>query len=206
MGDTVSFFGLIRGFRSSDSTAQPLRLDKATNSIQTIDYAHHEIHGGSSFFVCYSTADLGGMTTPADMIQLSFATPDTTKWLHMMFVAKSGGAALFTVTEAPTGGLATPTGTLAVLNCNRNLTATASTILSAAGGTPALVSYDGTVATGGTVLWSEYVGQGNATAGYTGGRFEIILKRNTVYAVSLLDTTAITATLFLDWYEHTDIA
>jgi hypothetical protein len=40
----------IRGFRSSDGTSQPLRLDQVTNSIQTIDYAHHEIHAGSQQF------------------------------------------------------------------------------------------------------------------------------------------------------------
>lgn len=179
-----------------------LRLDGVTDALETIDYAHHEIHGGSSFFVCYSVADLGGMTTPNDMIQLSFATPNTTKELHMMFLAKSGGAALFTVTEAPTGGLSTPTGTLSAINCNRN-SATTSVILDASGGTAGLVSYDATAATGGTVLWTEYVGQGNSTPGSAGGRFEVVLKQNTVYAVSLYDTTNITGTLFLDWYEHT---
>lgn len=52
----MSNIGLIRGFRSSDSTAQPLRLDKATNTLQIIDYAHHEVHSGSSFVVCDTVA------------------------------------------------------------------------------------------------------------------------------------------------------
>jgi hypothetical protein len=178
-------------------------LDKTTRALNVIDYAHHEIHAGSSFFAGYSVGNLGSMTSPNDMIQLSFATPDTLKYLHMMFLAKSGGSALFTVTEAPTGGLINPTGVIEALNCNRN-SSNISTILSSIGGTPSQISYDGDVATGGKVLWFEYVGQGNSTAGYTGGRFEIILKRNTVYAVSLYDTTSITGTIFLEWYEHTN--
>jgi len=33
----------------SDAINRPARLDPSTHTIQTIDYAHHEIHGGSYF-------------------------------------------------------------------------------------------------------------------------------------------------------------
>jgi hypothetical protein len=180
-------------------------VDAATNAINVIEYEHHEIHAGSSYLVVYSVANLGAMSTPNDMIQLSFATPNTAKWMHMVIMVQSGGAALFTLTEAPTGGMETPTGTLPAYNKNRNSTNT-SGILSATDGTAGVVSYDGTAATGGAVLWSEYVGQGTASKGEGGGRFELILKQNTVYAVSLYDTTAITASIMMDWYEHTNKA
>lgn len=35
--------------KTSDDSYQAARLDKATHSIQTIDYAHHEVHDGRHF-------------------------------------------------------------------------------------------------------------------------------------------------------------
>ena len=171
-------------------------IDAATNAVNTLTYSHHEVHEGNHFYVLYSVPSLGAMTTPDDMIQLHFATPDTTKWLHMIFHAKSGGAARFRITEAPSGGLATPTGTLTIFNKNRNSSNTSGL---------ASVSYDGTAASGGTLLADEYVGEGRTGAGESRGAQEWILKQNTTYAVSLYDTTAITASIVLDWYEHTSI-
>lgn len=40
----------ILGYKSSDGTFKPVRLDSSTESLQTVDYSHHEIHSGSHFF------------------------------------------------------------------------------------------------------------------------------------------------------------
>lgn len=70
----------IYGYRSSDATFQPLRLDKATNSIQTIDYAHHEIHSGSHFFVV-GVQDL----SINQVLDFTWVMPNTTKWIHWLW-------------------------------------------------------------------------------------------------------------------------
>ena len=71
---------------------QPVRLDAATRATQVIDYAHHEIHAGSHYTLSYAVADIGAATTPTDIMSLSFTTPDTTKWLHMVVSATSVAA------------------------------------------------------------------------------------------------------------------
>ena len=86
----------ILGYRSSDGTFQPLRLDKATNTIQVIDYSHHEIHAGSSFTCHYSQT---APTNIGEMTMIAFNTPDTTKWIHMFGHASATAAATWTIYE-----------------------------------------------------------------------------------------------------------
>jgi hypothetical protein len=49
-----------------------VRIDRSTRSLQTIDYAHHELHGGS-LFSASGAADVAGAGT----LILTFKTPDT---------------------------------------------------------------------------------------------------------------------------------
>ena len=192
---------LLKGLISGDwlvgrsGRQRAVRFDSSTHSLHTVDYAHHEVHAGSSYNIVYSVPDLGAMATPADEINISFTTPDTTKWMHMIFSAIVGGEALFQVIEAPTGGLTSPTGQLTAINHNRNS--------SKVTGVSAF-NYDGATPTGGTTLISKYIGQGNANPGQSRAENEFVLKQNTLYAVRLYDTTNITAAIILDWYEHTD--
>lgn len=178
----------------------------AGNALPTIskDYAHHEIEKGKAFYVMYSVASLGAMTTPDDMITLDFTTPDTTKWGHFTFAVKGSAGWRVRLIEAPTGGAATPTGQFSILNHNRN-SAIASTFTD--GSTADQVNYDSTLATGGTTLWDEYMeGSGGPQSGGTGSgaRDEIVLKQNTKYQASIYGTDASAATLYINWYEHTD--
>lgn len=177
-------------------------IDLATTASTGIDYAHHEIHGGSMFYVMYSVVDLGAMLTPNDTITLDFTTPNTTKWAHFTFSVAGSADWRVRLIEAPTGGAGTPTGQIAILNHDRNSTKTSTLIGSAAGN----VNYDSTLATGGTTLWDQYLeGSGGPQAGgsSTGARDERILKQNTKYQLSLYGTDANPATLYMDWYEHT---
>lgn len=178
--------------------------DSTTNALNTIAYAHHEAHEGNRFFVQYSVADLGAMTTPNDMITLTFTTPDTAKWGHFIFTATGSSGWLVRLIEAPTGGAATPTGVLLILNKNRN-SSKKSTVSD--GTTAGQVSYDATLATGGTTLWNGYIEgstSGITGTGFSGKRDEIILKQNTQYQLSIFGTDAEAATLYIDWYEHTN--
>lgn len=184
-----------------------MELDNSTASVQIIDYAHHEIHSGSHFYILYSVASLGAMTTPDDMITLTFTTPDTTKWAHMEILATATAGSRLRLIEAPTGGAESATGSLPCINRNRN-SSTTSTLTD--GSTAGQVLYDATLATGGTTLADQYfegptTGIGKA-AQETESRSELVLKQNTKYQVSLYGTATEAATIFLDWYEHTDKA
>lgn len=179
-------------------------LDGATGRLTTIAYPHHEIHGGSSFFVCYSVISLGAMTSPNDTITLDFTTPNTTKWMHWIFAAKGTSGWRVRLIEAPSGGAASPTGQLSIFNRDRN-SPTTSTITD--GATAGQVNYDSTLATGGTTLWDEYIyGSTSGQTGFaaTSERDEIILKQNTKYQLSLFGTDTDPATLCFSHYEHTN--
>lgn len=170
------------------------RLDASTLSLQTVDYAHHEIHSGSSYHIEITTAALGDEIN--DHLQIYFTTPDTAKWLHIIAAAYGSGQYNYTVREAPTDG---PYGGVAVtpLNRNRNSANTSAVVNPTSGGS---------VATGGTLLINHDLGSGNARAGESRDNQEWILKQNTLYVFRLYDDTGIQAVLSLDWYEHTDKA
>lgn len=212
--DQVTFNGLVCAdidelivyLISIPSYVSSVSLDQKSGSILTVDYAHHEKHEGDDFFVVYSVPSLGAMSSPDDTITLTFNTPDTTKWGHFIFRVTGTGGWLIRLIEAPTGGAETPTGTLPIYNSNRNM-AIVSTFTDISG-TPGVVSYDATLATGGNILWSEYIAgnSGPQTGGDVGGHDEeIILKQNTLYQLSLFGTDADPATLKIGWYEHTNL-
>jgi len=193
--------------RAAASKNREVKVDLTTHTLQTIDYSHHEIHGGSSFFVTYSIASLGAMTTPTDMMTLTFTTPDTTKWSHFQFDAQGSAGWRLRFIEGSTGGGATPTGSFTILNKNRN-SSTTSTIFDIAG-TPVVnkVSYDATLLTGGLTLWDEYLGGSGGPHGGSSGsgtRDELILKQNETYQLSLYGTDTDPAILHMHWYEHTN--
>jgi hypothetical protein len=209
----MSLLGLIRGFRSSDSTAQPLRLDKATNTIQVIDYSHHEIHAGSAFTCHYS------QTTPTavgEMTMIAFNTPNTSKWVHMFASFSSTAASIATIYEA--ADLDVGEGTqLTIYNRDRN-SSTASTVTSIEN--PAVAnkatSFSVAQAAGATLsttnpIYKRYLGAAAAGAD-TGGESrddnEFILDQNVQYAFVIENTTADdnTHNIVLNWYEHTNIA
>ena len=64
----------------SDAEGGAIRIDSVTNTLQTIDYSHHEVHAGSHFMYTDSVT-LGNGGTQDYMI----VTPNTTKWAHMTF-------------------------------------------------------------------------------------------------------------------------
>jgi len=188
----VSTFGLIRGFRSSDSTAQPIRLDRGTNTLQTIDYAHHEIHAGSHFFYTDSV-ELASAATQVYLI----TTPNTTKWPHLLFFFDGSAITQWQFYEG-----ADRNGTTAqtVYNNDRNsLTAATTTVhKDVSGGT-----------TDGSLIYQYKSGaaQGQARSGSdVGNSEEIILKQNTKYLLRVTSGTAANLTnVRLEWYEHTNI-
>ena len=184
-------------------------VDGMTRAKTMIDYAHHEVHSGSSFGVGYS------VTTGADddhRSSIGFTTPNTTKWLHLVATISASHAAEFFLREAPT--IDDDDGTQAVAyNRNRN-SATASTVLSLEGTETvgSVTTFDeaelvAATFSGGTVL--EYVlmqagGGPKAVGGVSRGSQEWILDQNAKYVFTIqnIGANANTHVIHLDWYEH----
>lgn len=181
----------------------PLMIDEMTRVLQTLDLPHAKAHEGDRYFRLYSVPSLGDMASPADMITLTWTTPDTLKWEHFSFGASGTGGWRLRLIEAPTGGAASATGVLPMLNRQRNSSNTAGSIDLASG--VGNVSYDATLATGGITLWDEYIKGDFKSSGNIGGeREEIIMKQNTKYQLSLYGTDTDPGTLLIDYYEHTN--
>ena len=182
-----------------------IQQDKSTNALTTIDYAHHEIHGGSHYTITYGVADIGAATTPDDAITLTFTTADTSSWPHMVLLFESVGGALCRLREGGTGG-GSPSGVITCKNNNRNSSKTSG--LLDISSTAGQVSYDAGLDTGGTLLVDEYISgastnQNKAGGGAQGGaRYEWILKQNTRYQVSIFSATNVASSIVLHWYEH----
>jgi len=199
----MAWTGIRGGISGSDDT-RGIRADTSTWALETIAVDHYEVHSGSRFYVVYSVASLGAMTTPDDMITLDWTTPNSTVWDHFTFSGHGTAGWRLRLIEAPSGGAASPTGTLSILNYNRNSTKTASTTN---GTTAALVNYDSTLATGGITLWDKYLegSSGPMSSGTSSGsRNEFVLKQNTKYQLSLYGADTDPATIMIDWYEHTN--
>ena len=180
----------------------PGKIDKSTQAISTIEYEHHEIHDGKSFYVGKSSADLDD-EGDNDAIHISFVTPDSVKEPHMIIMYGSSGKATFVMREAPDGGVTGGTA-MAVYNKNRNSVNTSILVGTHSGATAGCVTVDASIGTNGTVLMEDDLGSGkNKQPGQSRGQLEWILKRNTEYSMRVLSSTAdIMANLILEWYEH----
>ncbi len=201
--------GLIRArWGPNQNEIDDLQIDHVGNSLEIISDEHFEVHEGSHYNIQYSVASLGAATTPADMMTLTWTTPDTTKWLHMEVAATSNSGAQFRFIEGGTGGGASPTGILTAHNSHRNDNNISGIINIESVPAAGSVSYDATLVTGGLSLIDVFIGadgQGNNfSVGADRGAQEWILKQNTQYQISLLDTDTIPGTLQMNWYEHAD--
>jgi hypothetical protein len=170
----------------------PIRIDKSTHALTTIEYGHHEVHDGSHYECYDGTANIGAEAAPLDAIQLTFLTP-ATKEVHLVIHAKCSAAAVYTFTEGYTGE---GTGGSSVVAYNKNRGS-----LNTAG---MVVEKEATaVVTGGTVLETYTLSTGKFDAGESRSAQEWVLKKNTKYAVGLYLNAAGVATIQLSWYEHT---
>lgn len=203
----------LKGYRSSDGTYQPARLDKSTNSFQTVDYAHHEIHAGSSFTCNYSQTAPTGV---GEMTIIGLLTPNSTKYMHMFAEASSTAGSIFSIYEDSDLDLDEGTD-LTVYNRNRNSSTTSDVrTLETVPETGKVTSFTVAQAAGATLstakpIWRKYLGAAAAgadTSGETRDAHEFILKANTQYAFVIENTSADdnTHNIILNWYEHTNIA
>ena len=167
-------------------------VDGITDAIVTITYEHHEIHGGSFFYVKGFDADMDD----GDTIDFQITTPNTRKWTHMDFEVISTRQLELHIYEEATfagdGDAITP------LNKNRNSSNTSGMT----------VQSNGTVSAIGTDIYPHIQGDATNPSRYIGGLVdrdhEIILKQNTSYRFVLesnIDNNVVTYEGL--WYEHT---
>jgi len=183
---------LVGRYGSGSSQYDDVRIDSSTNTLQTIDYAHHEIHAGNHYKAGFLNTNLVTDAT----VQLLFVTPDTTKWAHWTLTSQSTGAVKVEIYE---GASVSANGTAVTRwNRNRNSTNTSTT----------LVYHTPTVTTNGTKMVTRYLGSEGFKQELSGehrGDSEFILMQDTKYLVVLTAISdGIVGAIGGDWYEHAD--
>lgn len=190
------------------SSASIADVDAMSNALIVIDSAHHEIHGGASFFS--GTFDTS-MTT-SDTMVLAFKTPTVSpsseKRIHMLVQWSCKASGHLSIIEGPTWD--TGSGSQHPIYNRFRGHATTSVILEDT--TSSFVANDAmvlnpTTLAGGTTIWSEY-GWADKGIGSSGVALdEGILAVDTTYAFVLTaDATSNAGLIALKWYEHTDVA
>lgn len=191
-----------------DTTLRTLRVDPSTNSLQTIEYEHHEIHGGSTFRVQHNDDAIPATGSGGELV-IAFFVPAGEKAPHMIWEYVHQGDMTMKLLEGVTFNASAGTDR-APKNSNRN---SSNTSILQGKATGALVadfvtvgeqSAD-TIYAGGTVisLKRSYASK-NVEAGGA-RRQEVVLKTNTNYAFVLdnNETTTQGGQIRLEWYEHT---
>lgn len=170
-------------------------IDNITNALLVINNAHHEIHSGRAY-----TAEVvatGGSGTKAT---ITFTTPDTARWMHIIVHARSNVEAHYILGENPT--ITADTGTNFIV-CNRNRN---SANVSGVIGTRIMeaenMTEGATVTDYGTILKEIHFGNGKV-GGEVRGDDEWILKQNTTYVLEVVSEAASSDNMIeIDWYEH----
>jgi len=175
-------------FRASGSGTKD---DPYHPRMNTLDYAHWEIHSGSHYFYeNYVELGNGGIQS------IEITTPDTTKWAHLLFSVHSDLTAIIELLEGPAAG--TGGSEVTPVNNNRNSSNTSGLT----------VKTGVTAGAGGTSLMKRHIGSGtnpsSARPGEASRDSEILLKQNTIYLLKITSGAASNNVDYrLSWYEHT---
>ena len=198
--DTAARAGNQNIYGYNGTNWHPPRIDAQTRAWNTIDYAHHEIHAGSHYYVAGSMAALPTATN----LDFLWVVPDNTKWPHALWSLESNVELTMSMYESVTtsadGNAAT------VFNNNRNSLNSniVGGFMSAALNSGAL----GDGSDGGILVWQAKVGAGKKIGGAAGRNHEFIGKQNSKYWFRINNGSGGTGWVNYDfnWYEHTDEA
>jgi hypothetical protein len=169
-----------------DVDSNVAKVDSMTDTLQIIEYEHHEIHSGSHFTI----SDYDTSVALNETLEFIVTTPDSLKWAHMTIGFASTLGATLDVYEGASnvveGTSVTPK------NNNRNSdTASVLTIIA-----------DPTSITDGTKILGFMAGAGR-TAGFVSRDREIILKQDTTYLFRFTSLANSNAWSYVgEWYEH----
>jgi len=179
---------------NANSTVYPVKIDKASGALTSIDYAHHEVHEGNVF-----RAGMNYALSNAEVATFSLLTPDTAKWLHVTWQLTATADGIFNMKEDISdiyGGSG-----LSAIKHNRNTTVT-----SGATCLRGMTGADLITVTGGTTVLNAILGTGKGNTISRETSYEFILKQNSQYLFSYTNgVNANVVLLALSWYEHTSI-
>lgn len=179
-----------------DADGRPFAMDRATYSFQTVDYAHHEIHSGSHFFVVgYQTLTIN------QVLDFTWVMPNTTKWTHWIWDLYTESQTNWLIYEgaAITNALA---NAVTPLNSDRNNATASGTTMKFEVQANLTAANADTNVTGATLIKSGISGVGKGNSGVAGRDSEIILKANTIYCLRAIATAAGYVNFDMEWYEH----
>lgn len=196
-GDYGQVTNAVMYARGANSLVMPAAMDKSTHALENISYAHHEIHGGSSYVI----ADVVDLSV-GDYFDIQITTPNNATWAHFDFRLESESETEWYVYEDVAISLAGTSKT--PRNRNRN-SANSSGLTIAVQSNPALSDANAdTDVTAATELVHGIIRTGNNTKGFDDHDHEIILKQNEDYSIRVIATAAGYVDYHLDWYEHED--
>jgi hypothetical protein len=177
----------------------PVKVDSSTSSLQTVDYAHHEIHSGSHYYNALH------VDVPADdVLDIRATMPNTTKWLHWLWTIVTEAEFQLTLYEDCT--INTAGTSLTAFNSNRN--STNSSGLTAfdyiVNADLADANVDTTVGT--PIFGPVHTGSGRSVGGSASRDSEKVMKQNSTYCMRFenLTNAAKYVSWDFEWYEHTD--
>ena len=175
-------------------------IDRSTNAIKTVDYAHYEVHVGRSYAI-YATFDLPA----SNYIDIQIVVPDSARWAHFEpFISSEGGAQAWFYE----GVVINTAGTAMIpMNKNRNSANTSEFTFASIVNTSLSNANADTDITGAALLATGKSGAGRGIGGEFGVRNEWNLKQNGKYSIrvlSLVNNATQYVNFFLAWYEHTN--
>lgn len=184
-----------------EDTGRNAKFDSLTDAITTIDYVHHEHHGGTAYAV-----QVNGTGTA---LNLAFKTPAGTKRAHIVYEFSSESKAHVEVLEGATW--TTNTGTVVAPKNQHRGSVNTSMLLEDKTATPGFtaggVLQTVTSVAGGTTVSLIYTFAGKQVGASGGKRHELILATDETYVFEITsDDGSKGLQLRLYWYEHTDAA
>jgi hypothetical protein len=189
---------LVARFGSDPSEIDDVRIDASTNSLQTVDYEHHEIHSGSHFFVVgYQDLNIN------QVLDFTWLMPNTTEWIHWTWDLDTENETLWQVyeTAVATNSLA---NSVTPLNSNRNSAHTSATTMKYEVQANLAAANADTNVGGATLIESGISGSGKKIGGLATRGHEVVMKQNTLYCLRATATAAGYINFNMQWYEHTD--
>lgn len=171
-------------------------IDASTQSLQVVDYEHHEIHSGDHYFL-KRFVDL-----PVNNVwDIQITTPNTTKWSHFLFGLSSEKETLWEFYEGVT--IDTAGVNLQPRNNNRNSSNTSGMTVGGILNTSTVNANADTGILSASLIATGTIGSGPTSGGVSARSEEIILKQNTSYSLRITASVAGYTNYTLEWYEHT---
>lgn len=191
-----------------NANGNPLGVDTSTRALEVIDYAHHEIHSGSTFRVQHNDDAIPATGSGGELV-IAFTVPDQSKQPHMVWDFVHEGNMTMKLLEGVT--IATNGTAATIKNSNRN---SSNTSVLQGWATGEAVSNTVSVGeesvdsiySGGTVISLKRSYAAKNAPGEGSRRAEVILKTNTAYAFVLdnNETSTQGGQIRLEWYEHAE--